>query len=762
MALITSGSAAEARGNARVRVDIESTSLPEALAELSREAQVSIGAQDALPHLKMEPLHGRYTVQGALRRLLRGSGYQARQVGETAWRIEHTEVEIPAAPPERASASTLAVETIVVTATKRRLELEEAPLAVTVVPVDGSARFDPRNNSQRVSDKVEGLFLTGQGPGRNRMFLRGVADSPFGDKSQATVAILLDESRLTYVAPDPDIRLVDIDHVEVLKGPQGSLYGSGALGGIYRIVTKRADPSTFSIAGSASLERIANGDLGTGGSIVLNLPVVRDTAGLRLVAYGEKAPGWLDTGGRKDSNGVTVAGTRLALGIDAGDGWRGDLTAFGQWLQAHDSNYTYRPEAHERPAQLAEPHRDNLVHGSIRLAHEGATELVLSSGYTVHDVDDRFDATQGAESFGLPEPRILDDDGHYRLWDSEARMTGSWGNVGWLGGVSHIEAWQDSTRILRGAPATSLTLETVDRRASESALFGEATLPLSATVGATLGGRLFHTTQNEDRATNADEAVRETRRTGITPSASLACQPRKGRLLYIRYGSAVRQGSTTIGADGKVTSLDEDQLMAIEGGWRESAGPLDLNVNLYRSWWRDIQSDVLLPNGLIATANVGNGAIAGAELSLKANLQGGWHLEAGAMAQSALLARDASGVKLDDRRLPVVPSWTLRGAFAHDIALGRWNATISAGARYVGPARLSFDPALDRRMGDYLETNLAVAARRGSWEFRAEGRNLVNSRGDSFAYGNPLRLFSNRQFVRQEPLSIALSATLTH
>ena len=129
----------------------------------------------------------------------------------------------------------------------------------------------------------------------------------------------------------------------------------------------------------------------------------------------------------------------------------------------------------------------------------------MSSGYTVHDVDDRFDATQGAESFGLPEPRILDDDGHYRLWDSEARMTGSWGNVGWLGGVSHIEAWQDSTRILRGAPATSLTLETVDRRASESALFGEATLPLSATVGATLGGRLFHTTQNEDRATNADE-----------------------------------------------------------------------------------------------------------------------------------------------------------------------------------------------------------------------------------------------------------------
>ena len=760
MALITSGNAADARGNTGIRVDIEAASLPDAIAELSREAQVSIGAQGTLPRLKTKPLHGRYTLKGALRRLLRGSGYRARQVGETAWRIERAEAETPDPGPERPALSLVAPKAIVVTATKRKLALEEAPLAVTVVPVDGTARFDPRNSSQRIVDQVEGLFLTGQGPGRNRMFLRGVADSPFGGKSQATVAILLDEARLTYVAPDPDIRLVDVERVEVLKGPQGSLYGSGALGGIYRIVTRRADPSTFSIAGSASLETIANGDRGGGGSIVVNLPVVRDTAGLRLVAYGERAPGWLDTGSRKDSNGTTVAGARVGLGIDAANGWRADLTGFGQWLQAHDSNYSYRPEAHERPAQLAEPHRDNLVHGSIRLAHEGATDLVLSSGYTVHDVDDRFDATQGAESFGLSQPLTLDDDGHYRLWDSEARATGSLGTVGWLAGVSHLEAWQHSGRILRGASASSLTLETVNRRASESALFGEATVPLSSAISATVGGRLFHTAQHENRATVTDEAVQERRRSGITPSASLDWRPRPGRLLYIRYGSAVRQGSTTIGTNGKVQSLDGDELITIEGGWRETAGPIGLDFGLYRSWWRDIQSDVLLPNGLIETANVGKGAIVGAELSLKATVHDGWHLDAGAMAQSALLSRDETGVELHDRRLPVVPSWTIRGAFAHDIALGGWDATISVGGRYVGPARLSFDPALDRRMGDYLETDAAVAARRGSWVFRVEGRNLLDSRGDSFAYGNPLRLFSRRQFVRQEPLSIALSATL--
>jgi hypothetical protein len=127
----------------------------------------------------------------------------------------------------------------------------------TVHDVDD--RYDATRGSERLAEQIEGLTVTGEGSGHGRMFLRGVADSPFGGKSQSTVAVLLDDARLTYVAPDPDIRLVDVERVEVLKGPQGSLYGSGALGGIYRIVTRRADPSAFTVAGSASGEIVADG-----------------------------------------------------------------------------------------------------------------------------------------------------------------------------------------------------------------------------------------------------------------------------------------------------------------------------------------------------------------------------------------------------------------------------------------------------------------------------------------------------------------------
>jgi hypothetical protein len=131
------------------------------------------------------------------------------------------------------------------------------------------------------------------------------------------------------------------------------------------------------------------------------------------------------------------------------------------------------------------------------------------------------------------------------------------------------------------------------------------------------------------------------------------------------------------------------------------------------------------------------------------------------MVQSALLTHGTSELELHDRHLPVVPAWTLRGSLAHDLMLGGWDATLSASARYVGPARLSFDPALDRPMGNYLETGLGLRLRRGRLAVGLEATNVINARGDSFAYGNPLRIFSTNQYVRQDPRRVSLSLTLT-
>ncbi|HTM95683.1 MAG TPA: TonB-dependent receptor plug domain-containing protein, partial [Croceibacterium sp.] len=198
------------------------------------------------------------SIDAALTRLLAGSGYVAHKVGPTAWRIEAIRAvrsplpsqahdTVPEAPPG---------EPILVTASKRRIALADLPIDVSAVSVgtDTPVQSSPAAGTERIASEIEGLSLTASGSGRNRMFLRGVADSPFNGESQSTVAVVLDDARLTYAAPDPDIALVDMERVEVLKGPQGALYGTGALGGIYHLVSHRAS------LGANALEVTAGGE----------------------------------------------------------------------------------------------------------------------------------------------------------------------------------------------------------------------------------------------------------------------------------------------------------------------------------------------------------------------------------------------------------------------------------------------------------------------------------------------------------------------
>jgi len=83
------------------------------------------------------------------------------------------------------------------------------------------------------------LASTNLGTGRNKIFIRGVADSSFNGPSQSIVGQYLGDVRLTFNAPDPDLELYDIARVEVLEGPQGTLYGAGSLGGVVRVCPAR-------------------------------------------------------------------------------------------------------------------------------------------------------------------------------------------------------------------------------------------------------------------------------------------------------------------------------------------------------------------------------------------------------------------------------------------------------------------------------------------------------------------------------------------
>ena len=738
--------------------DIPAGSITVAIAEAAREAQVSIGTQGALPNLTTPRVRGRMSIDKVLARLLARTGYIARQVGPTAWRIERAAPNVPPTPPPQPKTPEAISERIVITGTKRALRLDELPMAVVAVTPESSETVDPSLDAVRVAARSEGLAITALGPGRNRLFVRGVADSAFSGESQSTVAIVLDDSRLTYAAPDPDLRLVDVKRVEVLKGPQGSLYGTGALGGIYHIVTNQPDLAVASLKVASGADLIA-GSIGRSASLIANLPLVPGRAALRIVGYAANEPGWVDTGPRADANATEVIGGRAAFTLATG-GWRFDVTGLGQFLSSRDSSYVYLPGARSRPGQSPEPHDNDLSHVALRAEHMGGSvDLVLNSGATWHEVDDMLDATTGATGLGLADPKQMEDDRHFELYDAEMRASGVvLGKVTWVAGLAYLVATQRERQVLSGEAGANLVLNDERRTSRDGALFADATLPLTSQLSLDAGGRVSTDTIEESRHMPAGMVEQGSTRTAFTPSAALAWRARDGGLFYLRYGSAFRQGGIAVSPSGELRKLLGDELATIEVGWKENTpggGTLDLTA--WYSWWENVQSDGLGPGGLVDTVNAGDARISGVEGTWKQPIGRGLYFELGGNVTSANLTSNALGIRLDDLRLPVVPEYAARGGIETKVPVGGALVTLSANVRYDGPARLSFDPTIDRPMGNVFDVELGARTMVRGWALSARVENLLNGARDTFAYGNPFRVRTFDEYTPQRPRTLRLS-----
>lgn len=751
--------------------------MPEALSELSRQTHISIGTAGGLPAVRTRAVRGRFTPAQALQRMLAGSRVEARQVSADAWRIVPRAIPVPLpASASRAKRADLPAENhdpvaILVTATKQPEDWVNAPRSIAVMQIDDIAQADAESSTGAVAQKLTGITLAGGGAGRNLMFLRGVSDSPFGGLNQSTVAVLLDGVRMTYSAPDPDLRLVDVKRVEVLKGPQGSLYGVGVLGGIYQIISNPADVYQTSAKVGISGSEIEGGPLGGGGSVVFNQPIVPDVAALRVVAYGSHKGGWVHTGSRLDANAVDTYGGRLNLGLELGSGWRLDAKAMVQRMKVGDSQYVYSAGARSRPDQYPEPHENDLDHAALSLnGVVGGVDIVVHSGKTWQRTTDQRDATIGADGFGFDSPRLYSDHRHYTIWDSELHASSQWGALTWLLGLSHVEANRTMDRRLWDSdPATGLRVDTGDRTSTDSALFGNLTLNLGSGFALQGGGRLFRSTLHEDRVLEGASNTLALRETGVSPEAALMWSLPDRRVLYARYGSAFRLGGLLVtsplfdddceeeGDCGEIEAAKGDKLKTIEAGWRErfgGGGALDLSA--YYTTWKNVQSDFLTSNGLTQSGNVGDARIIGAELTFNLPI-GPWRLGLGGTYQDARLVNIAFAADdAETGRLPIVPEYTGQASLQHDLELGGGRGWLRATLRYVGPSRLSFDPVLDRAMGNYFDAGIEGRIAFGHFRFGLDIENILGGSGDTFAMGNQFRAPTMHQYTPQVPASVSV------
>lgn len=762
-ALATSVAGPAAAQERVLSIDVPAGTLETMLAALATQTKTSFALDAPLPQRRAIALRGRMTVDAAYARLLAGTGLSAHRVGPATFRISAA----PAAPnagPTAASADPTVSSDIIVTARKMRELLLQVPGPVTVHVLDGSAAAGSDAGTSAVATQVQGLIATNGGPGASRLFLRGIADSPFIGFGQSPVSVYLNEARITYDAPDPDFRMVDVDRVEVLKGPQGPLYGTGALGGVYRVMTIAPDLGQFA---GRSRQRIAGlPGHGVGASVegVVNLPVRQDQAALRLVGYVDVAPGWINNaGGRSDVNRTVVRGTRASLRVVPSEGWTFDLIGAGQNIRALDSQYVDRDkEELTRADRTPEPRSNNVWLTSGVLQGElGPYALTVSTSLATQRTLKVDDASSAASSLGLTAPLRYAETRTYQVFDQEIRLANKSGRTPWALGVSYLSSRSGARgRASEIGPMIADLLD-ASRSVTETAVFAEGSRPLVDGLRLGLGVRVFRSTVKEDRDDDVGTEVRSKSLRGVSPSATLSWLPSSTSLAYFRVASAFRPGGLDP-TNVETRRYDADQLVAFEAGFRRTSdgGRLQVEVGAFSSIWSDVQSDYLLNSGLVATRNAGDANILGGELTVRWRPTSAWSFVAGASGQRARLVRGIDGAELErDPRLPVVPDVSGHFEMRHSIDAGSWRVSPAVTGRYLGRSRLSLDPGLDRRMGGFAEFGAGLEARRGAFVVDLSATNLFNARGDTLAFGNPFSVRTERQYTPARPRAFSVSVS---
>ncbi|TAJ67936.1 MAG: TonB-dependent receptor [Phenylobacterium sp.] len=256
------------------------------------------------------------------------------------------------AGPALAQSAEAQLEEIVVTAQKRSENLQDVPISIQAL---GSERLD----ALQIKDTVDYVkFMpsvtapTGA-PGFSNFYMRGVASGENNNHSGPlpSVGVYLDEQPVTTITGPLDVHIYDIARVEVLAGPQGTLYGASSQAGTIRIITNKPETSAFKAGYDFEVNSVAHGDIGYGAEGFVNIPL-HEKAAVRLVAWAEHDGGYIDnvpgsfvfpTGNiavnnasqvKDDYNEVDTVGARAALKIDLNDSWSVTPTLMGQRTQA--------------------------------------------------------------------------------------------------------------------------------------------------------------------------------------------------------------------------------------------------------------------------------------------------------------------------------------------------------------------------------------------------------------------------------------------
>jgi iron complex outermembrane receptor protein len=782
---------AAARAETPVAIRIAPGRLDASITRLGQQAGISIGLSDRqLAAQRVRGVRGRMTVDEALRRLLDQTDARAIRLGSGQWRIVRTirsagssgtPLRLAVAMPARPTPAPPPQE-IVVTAERDQGDLDPRRLHGSIA-LDGAFALESRGQgSDALVDRLPGLGSTQLGPGRNRLFLRAIADSSFNGPSQAVVGQYLGTARLNYNAPDPDLRLIDLNTIEVRQGPQGTLYGAGTLGGVIRLLPNQPDSTGWNAAQSVSAGATWHGDPSVDASAMLNMPVIADRLGVRAVVYAGRNGGYIDNPRRSESdvNRVDTIGGRLAARLEPGNGWTIDLMAAAQTIDARDAQYAERSgDRLERNSPVAQPHRNRFRLGQLSIGKAWtAFELLSTTTVTGLKLDESYDTSQPGDA-----PSLFRQRSETRLIANETKLSGlTDGGLAWLVGSSLLVN-RYRIRRERGELSMARALAGIENRTEEATAFADLSIPATDRLQIALGGRLTHVHLSGEALDTPLPLFTAGLRmpggrdqTAFLPSLGLRYRFSANLSGHARYQEGFRPGGIDV-RDDRLRNFLPDNVAALETGLAFSSGSFSADATFAYTRWRNIQADLIDTDGLPSTQNIGNGRILTLDATLAWQPLPGLSLEASGVWADSRLVFPSTGIVLVRRNqladlpvaegtivsvgndLPNVARWSGRLG-------GRWRTdagragdlTIGGTLRYVGTSRLGIGPILGRPQGDVLDTSLSAELAQPGRSFWVRATNLLDSRGNRFALGSPFTLPLSDQITPLRPRTITIGA----
>jgi iron complex outermembrane receptor protein len=799
--------------------DIPAQALGSALRAFAHESRQQVVFENKTVEGKQSAaIKGTYTALDALARLLAGTGLSA-QKGASGLYIVRDPTASESVVPTRSApadpdgsarggagetsatpADTAQLEAVIVTAQKREERLQDVPVPVTAI--SAGALID--SNQVRLQDyftRIPGLSVTPEDSnGAPIITIRGVTTGALGNP---TVGIVVDDVSLgssgSLGLQVPDLDPSDLSQIEVLRGPQGTLYGASSIGGLIKYVT--IDPSTERLSGrvQGGVSDVSHGD-GAGYNLraAVNVPL-GGTLAVRASGFVRRDPGYIDDPalGARGVNRLTDNGGRFAALWRPSEQFSLKLSAALQHETAYGSSNAYVMPGLgdlQQKALGGTGYFDDKVqvYTAIVKAKLGLFDLVSVSGYNVHKYSDIIDYTPffgqiNQAQFGVSGSPLFEDIKTSKF-TQEVRLTAPLGSrAEWLIGAFYNHENSPNTQQLlatdpvTGAVAGTFLFDSAPQKFEEYAAFTDLTYHFTDRFDVQFGGR---ESQNRQSSYVEYQGPYASLFLGASPtlyptvhtkddSFTYLVTPRfrvsPDLMVYARLASGYRPGGPNVNAAafGLPASYDADKTKNYEIGVKGDAlnHSLSYDASIYYIDWKNIQLILVdATSGSGYYTNAGGAKSQGVELSVESRPLTGLTLSAWAAYNNAALIQafpaTSTAFGRSGDRLPFSSRVSGNVGIDQEFPLtGNIRGFAGGSISYVGDRQGVFTSTANRQnFPSYARTDLRAGLKRHSWTVNLFINNAADRRA---ALNGGVGTLSPIAFNYIQPRTIGISVAET-